>query len=132
MIFKINSNLRDISFTLKLQFLVFFTLLFLICDLGCFVVCLLLAIVCASHWDSLVSLFDYSWVISLVWTTNDFSYSHWGFYTLKYWHFLVPLPILFAAIYLLLILISSYKFEEFYFRCVLICYCVLISHHHIA
>lgn len=51
---KFKSWLRDIDFVLKLQFWVFFSFLFPICKLICFVICMLLALICPSHWNSIV------------------------------------------------------------------------------
>jgi hypothetical protein len=86
----------------------------------------LLSLVCVLLGDSLVPLFDYSRSIFLVWTIRGFLLSHRVFFTLKFMvFFCVFYFVLLIAIYLL-IFIGSYKFEKFYFRCILLCYCCCV------
>lgn len=81
-----------------------------------------------SLWDPLVPLFYYSRVISFLCIVCDFLLSYFWLFTLKYQCSLLSLFVRVVVIYMLMILIGSYKFVEFYFRSVLFCYYVLIFH----
>jgi len=122
---------RDICLALKQFFRVFFISLVLVCKPYYFVV---LAscwhYLCITFWDSLVPVFDYSRAISLVHTTRGLYPYIKGFSMLKYRCSLMSFICFSVVIYLLLLLIYSCKFGEFYFHCALVCYhtYVLISH----
>ena len=77
-------------------------------------------------WRFSCTFIDYSEVISLVWMTRSFYPCIKRFFTLNNLCLLCALNFYFTLYILLVFLIGCCKFEEIYFRCLLLCYWVLL------